>query len=178
MAVLFDSLYSLLVNCLLLGAIGVGGLGTLLYLFQRSLIYAANVPTNAREVVDTPDRYGMDFYEHLTLQTKDHVSIRAFFIQTSLKQMRKTAPTVLYCHVCMNLHFILIYLSASHRQMLEIWCVLRMRKHCWHVGRDTVWPPLESLSSNFTATCWFSRIAAMDWARVVQAKTAWTWMLR
>lgn len=50
-----------------------------LYINQSSIIYPAAFPEGSRKVVDTPDKYGMD-YEDVELKTPDGETLRCFFI--------------------------------------------------------------------------------------------------
>lgn len=81
-----------------LGLMGVAGLAGLLYVKQTTLIYATDVPAGSRQFVDTPNQYGMDPYEDLTVTTTDGQRLHAYFIKQPSEAWRKEAPTILYCH--------------------------------------------------------------------------------
>lgn len=85
--------------------------GTLLYRYQRNLVYPSNLPSGSRTEVPTPDEYGIE-YENITLETPDGEQLHAFLMpqqqisererargesQGSEETMRRR-PTVLVLH--------------------------------------------------------------------------------
>lgn len=77
-----------------LTVIAFSSTGLLLYLYQSSLIYPANLPTNSREIVDTPDLYDIP-YKDVTLLS-DGYKINCYLLHQSNKAVK--TPTVLFFH--------------------------------------------------------------------------------
>lgn len=77
-----------------LTVIAFSSTGLLLYLYQSSLIYPANLPTNSREFVDTPDLYDIP-YKDVTLLS-DGYKINCYLLHQSNKAVK--TPTVLFFH--------------------------------------------------------------------------------
>ncbi|SCV70170.1 BQ2448_1564 [Microbotryum intermedium] len=76
------------------------GVGALLYLYQNKLIYVASMPADSRTNVATPDEFGMPDYEHLTLQTPDGVTIRAYLLVQphAEHEIEAPRPTIVFLH--------------------------------------------------------------------------------
>jgi hypothetical protein len=60
--------------------VGVASTAMLLYRYQRSLIYPSNFPSGSRTEVMTPDEFGMDDFEELTLDTPDGERLHCYAI--------------------------------------------------------------------------------------------------
>ena len=73
------SLYTATQAVLGLSAVTVCTAATLLYHYQRTLVYPSNFPTGSRTEILTPDQYDIE-YENLTLQTPDGESLHAFLM--------------------------------------------------------------------------------------------------
>lgn len=87
----------------------------LLYTFQTKLIYPASFPEGSRQVVNTPDQFGMDNWEDVTIQSADGVRIRLYAIHAS-----QARGTVLYLHANAG--------NMGHRLPLARYFVHKM--HC------------------------------------------------
>jgi len=73
------SLYTATQAILSISALTVCTAATLLYRYQRSLVYPSNFPTGSRTEILTPDHFDIE-YENLTLQTPDGESLHAFLM--------------------------------------------------------------------------------------------------
>jgi fermentation-respiration switch protein FrsA (DUF1100 family) len=65
-------------------------LALFLYFTQSGMLYYPNLPS--REIVTTPDRYGME-YQTLQLQTSDNITLHGWYIPAS-----NPRATLLFCH--------------------------------------------------------------------------------
>lgn len=84
------SLYSATKAVLGISAFTVCTVGGLLYRYQRNLVYPSNVPSGSRTEVPTPDEFGIDEYENLTLETPDGEKLHAYLMtQRSISEKEK-----------------------------------------------------------------------------------------
>lgn len=74
------SLYSATKAVLGISAFTVCTVGTLLYRYQRNLVYPSNVPSGSRTEVPTPDLFGIDDYEVVMLETPDGEKLHAYLM--------------------------------------------------------------------------------------------------
>lgn len=73
----------------LLASLAVFGI----YRFQRSLIYPSNFPEGSRDIIDTPDKYGIP-YEEVTIKTSDDEKLKAYVMLQSSADPSYTNKTV------------------------------------------------------------------------------------
>jgi abhydrolase domain-containing protein 13 len=55
--------------------------GFLLYRYQGKLIYPSNFPPGSRTEIPTPDRFGLNEWEEVALDSKDGTKLMAFFVK-------------------------------------------------------------------------------------------------
>ncbi|KXS17753.1 alpha/beta-hydrolase [Gonapodya prolifera JEL478] len=67
-------------NIAFLALVAGGGIVTLLYVFQRSLIYPASIPAGSRTSVAKPSDFSIHRWHDLTLTASDGVKVRAYLI--------------------------------------------------------------------------------------------------
>lgn len=105
------SLYTATQAVFSLGAITIGTTATLLYRYQRNLVYPSSFPSGSRTEVLTPDHYDIQ-YENLTLKTPDGESLHAFLMpqenisvkeksrgeSSGREETMKRRPTVIFFH--------------------------------------------------------------------------------
>ncbi|TIB63261.1 hypothetical protein E3P77_03574 [Wallemia ichthyophaga] len=77
-------------------AVLISGTAILLYIYQTSLIYPANMPADSRSVVMTPNEFDMP-YQDITLQSGAY-KIKAYLITHPSSQTSRSRPTVIIFH--------------------------------------------------------------------------------
>jgi fermentation-respiration switch protein FrsA (DUF1100 family) len=77
---------------ILVGSVSVLSLAAL-YLFQRKLVYPSTL-NNAREIVDTPEKYGIP-YEEIRIKTEDGESLQSFLMLHDQNDPNYTNKTIL-----------------------------------------------------------------------------------
>ncbi|KAJ3343363.1 hypothetical protein HDU93_008728 [Gonapodya sp. JEL0774] len=73
-------LVSSLQNLAIIVCFGAGGILSLLYWYQRNLIYPANFPADSRTTLFTPSQFGLNRWHDVHLVAEDGVKIRAYMI--------------------------------------------------------------------------------------------------
>lgn len=76
----------------LVGTVSIVSLSAL-YFFQRKLVYPSSL-NNARDIVDTPDKYGMP-YEHIDITTEDGETLHSYLMLHDPDSKDYTNKTVL-----------------------------------------------------------------------------------
>ncbi|PVZ96634.1 hypothetical protein BB558_007440 [Smittium angustum] len=77
---------------------------SLLYAYQRDIIYSANIPIGSRTQIDLPSDYGMSNYEQVKIVTKDKLNLDAYLIKrhgdSNIYKSNKSTngTTILYLH--------------------------------------------------------------------------------
>ncbi|KAI9472821.1 bem46 protein, variant [Coemansia sp. RSA 989] len=77
----------------------VGALAlTIVWMFQRDMVYPAAFPAHSRERVSLPSQFGMPHFDDIRLETPDKVVIRGYLIKQATEEETKRAPTLMYFH--------------------------------------------------------------------------------
>jgi pimeloyl-ACP methyl ester carboxylesterase len=81
------------------GAIGLGSLAVLLYVFQDKLLYFPTMPPYSRTFFIPPEQFGLQqVLEEVFINTKDGHKIQAYFVPNMKRKGTAEVPTLLYFH--------------------------------------------------------------------------------
>lgn len=82
-----------------IGAIGLGGLAVLLYVFQDKLLYFPSMPPNSRTAFVSPHHFGLqNVLEEVFFTTKDGLRLQGYFVPNTRGKATNSVPTLLYFH--------------------------------------------------------------------------------
>ncbi|KAJ2048413.1 bem46 protein, variant, partial [Coemansia sp. S155-1] len=71
---------------------------TIVWMFQRDMVYPAAFPAHSRDRVTLPSQFGMPHFDDIRLETPDKVLIRGYLIKRATDEETRRASTVLYFH--------------------------------------------------------------------------------
>ncbi|KAJ2790583.1 bem46 protein, variant, partial [Coemansia linderi] len=71
---------------------------TVVWMFQRDMVYPAAFPAHSRDRVTLPSQFGMPHFDDIRLETPDKVLIRGYLIKRATDEETRRASTVMYFH--------------------------------------------------------------------------------
>ncbi|KAJ2057404.1 bem46 protein, variant [Coemansia sp. S146] len=71
---------------------------SIVWMFQRDMVYPAAFPAHSRDRVTLPSQFGMPHFDDIRLETPDKVLIRGYLIKRATDEETRRASTVLYFH--------------------------------------------------------------------------------
>ncbi|KAJ2459083.1 bem46 protein, variant [Coemansia sp. RSA 2424] len=71
---------------------------SIVWMFQRDMVYPAAFPAHSRDRVTLPSQHGMPHFDDIRLETPDKVLIRGYLIKRATDEETRRASTVIYFH--------------------------------------------------------------------------------
>ncbi|KAJ2488189.1 bem46 protein, variant [Coemansia sp. RSA 2050] len=71
---------------------------SVVWMFQRDMVYPAAFPAHSRDRVTLPSQFGMPHFDDIRLETPDKVLIRGYLIKRATDEETRRASTVIYFH--------------------------------------------------------------------------------